>query len=152
VQLKKTWNLKTYDRAIGYLARREHSAKELTAKLTAKGHPLPEIHEAMTRLQAENLQSESRFVESFVRSRISQGKGPRVITQSLEEHGIPADQIKIALESAEVCWFTLAIQVRHQRFGQEIPADFPEKAKQMRFLQYRGFEMEQIRGAFIKNI
>lgn len=140
--------MKSYDKAIQYLARREHSAKELVDKLTAKGFDLPDIHEAIRRLQKEKLQSDDRFVESMIRHRISQGKGPRRIIQELQEHNIPLEQIKLSLEAAEICWITLAQQVRTQRFGNEIPDNFPEKAKQMRFLQYRGFEMEQIQRAF----
>lgn len=140
--------MKTYDRAIIYLARREHSVKELIDKLTAKEHPLDEIHEVIARLQAENLQSEERFVESLIRSRIAKGKGPKRIMHDLASHGIPSHHIKSAMQSAEVCWFTLAAQVRTQRFGESLPDNFPDKAKQMRFLQYRGFDAEQIKRAF----
>jgi regulatory protein len=136
-----------YNSAIRYLARREYSVKELVDKLVLKGFELSAIHETIARLQVENLQSESRFVEMLIRSRISQGKGPVRIIHELEEHHIPFNQIKTALETAEVCWFALASKVRAQRFGDSFPDNYPEKAKQMRFLQYRGFEMEQIRAA-----
>lgn len=140
--------MKTYHDAVRFLARREHSAKELVDKLTAKGYSLSDIHEAIARLQKENLQSDDRFVEMLIRSRISQGKGPCRITQELQEHNIPLDYIKSMIEQEKTCWFTLASQVRAQRFGNALPDNFPEKAKQMRFLQYRGFEMEQIQRAF----
>jgi len=86
--------LRPYDSAIRYLARREHSVRELVDKLIAKGFELSDIHETIARLQAENLQSEGRFVEMLIRSRISQGKGPVRIIHELEEHRIPFNQIK----------------------------------------------------------
>lgn len=132
------------------MARREHSAKELVDKLTAKGFELAEIHEAIAQLQAQNLQSDDRFVECLIRSRISQGKGPVRIIHELQEHHIPLSHIKIALEAAEVCWLSLALRVRIQRFGEVLPSDFREKAKQMRFLQYRGFDSQQIKWAVSK--
>ncbi len=137
-----------YNFAIRYLARREHSVKELGDKLRLKGFELPDIQETIARLQAENLQSEDRFVEMLIRSRISQGKGPVRITHELQEHLIPLSQIKIALEAAEVCWIELAAKVRTQRFGASLPTDYPSKAQQLRFLQYRGFEMGQIKAVF----
>jgi regulatory protein len=139
--------LKIYDHAVRFLARREHSAKELLEKLLTKGYLLSDIQETIARLQAENLQSETRFIESRIRARISQGKGPRWLLEELQEHGFPTHQIKLFLEQAEVCWFTLAAQVREQRFGSALPDNFPDKAKQMRFLQYRGFDSEQIKKA-----
>ena len=40
-----------------------------------------------------------------------------------------------------------ARQTRERKFGAELPRDFKEKARQMRFLQYRGFEQDQITAA-----
>lgn len=134
-----------YTASIRYLARREHSAQELTTKLLSKGYSSSEIQETLVRLQAENLQSDARFIESLIRWRSAQGKGPLRIAQELTEHGFTRAQIKSALETAEVCWVTLATQVRIQKFGEELPSDFSDKAKQLRFLQYRGFDSEQIK-------
>jgi regulatory protein len=35
--------------------------------------------------------------------------------------------------------------VRRKRFGDEPPQDYKERARQSRFLQYRGFTSDQIR-------
>jgi regulatory protein len=39
------------------------------------------------------------------------------------------------------------VKVRHKRFGSELPEDFKERARQARFLQYRGFTTDQINHA-----
>ena len=45
--------------------------------------------------------------------------------------------------------FALAVEIRTKKFGAELPAAFKEKARQMRFLQYRGFEQEHIQSAML---
>ncbi|MBT8092507.1 MAG: RecX family transcriptional regulator, partial [Gammaproteobacteria bacterium] len=46
-----------------------------------------------------------------------------------------------------VDWTEMAREIRARKFGRARPADFKDKARQMRFLQYRGFESEQIQAA-----
>ncbi|MDP6994508.1 MAG: regulatory protein RecX, partial [Woeseiaceae bacterium] len=58
--------------------------------------------------------------------------------------GLGGADIEYALDDAEQDWFELAREVRVRKFGADLPADFPEKARQMRFLQYRGFDAEQV--------
>jgi regulatory protein len=82
-----------------------------------------------------------------VQSRINQGKGPVRIRQELNERGLTGAAIDVALDEAGADWFALARAVRLRKFGDELPADFKEKARQMRFLQYRGFDSEQIQAA-----
>jgi regulatory protein len=47
-----------------------------------------------------------------------------------------------------VDWAAEARTVREKRFGSDQPADYKDRARQSRFLQYRGFSSEQIRQAF----
>ena len=98
-------------------------------------------------LVAEGLQSDARYAESFVQSRISQGKGPVRIREELRERGLCGAAIDLALDESGQDWLDLARDVRVRKFGQALPLDFPEKARQMRFLQYRGFESDQVRRA-----
>jgi regulatory protein len=53
----------------------------------------------------------------------------------------------MALEASDADWYELAREIRSRKFGRLKPADFKEKAKQMRFLQYRGFEPDHIQVA-----
>ncbi len=127
-----------------YLARREHARGELLDKLTGFGFE-PDIAEAaVARLVDDGLQSDERFVEAFVRSRIGQGKGPARIRADLREKGVTSSLIHAGLEGANQDWYALAVDVRLKKFGSDTPANFKEKARQMRFLQSRGFESDHI--------
>ena len=135
-------------KAMDYLARREYGARELERKLAKAGFDPQVATDAVGQLQSDGLQDDRRFVESFASSRISQGKGPARILQELKQRGIESHLIENVLAELSVDWFALAREVRHKKFGQAMPGDFKEKAKQMRFLQYRGFEQSQLQAAF----
>ena len=135
-------------KAMDFLARREYGRAELARKLADKGYRRSIVDEELGRLHEEGLQSDTRFAESFVLSRINQGKGPVRIRADLGQRGLRDGVIEGALESAACDWYELARQERVKKFGHEAPADFKEKARQMRFLQYRGFEQDHIQSAF----
>ena len=130
-----------------YLARREHARGELLDKLTRFGFDADVADEAIARLVGDGLQSDARFAEAFVRSRINQGKGPARIRADLRERGLADAAIDLALEEADEDWYALARDVRLKKFGPDTPSEFREKARQMRFLQSRGFEPDQIQAA-----
>ena len=140
--------LEARKKAMDFLARREYGQTELIKKLADKGFERDVAAEAVTQLTDEGLQSDQRFAESFVQSRISQGKGPVRIRLDLGQRGIPDSTVEIALEEAAPDWYALARVQRIKKFGEAVPADFKEKARQMRFLQYRGFEKDHIQSAF----
>lgn len=134
-------------KAMDYLARREHAAGELADKLVRAGF-LPELAAAtVEQLTIDGLQSDARFVEAFVHGRIGQGKGPLRIRAELAERGIPAAVAEEAIEASGADWFALARDVRERKFGRRLPREFTEKARQMRFLKYRGFDAEQVQAA-----
>lgn len=134
-------------KAMDYLARREYGHAELVRKLETAGFARDLAGDAVDRLREEGLQSDDRFAESFVQSRINQGKGPVRIRLELNERALDGAAIDRALEAADADWYRLACKVRVQKFGPALPADFREKARQMRFLQYRGFDGEAIQVA-----
>lgn len=139
--------LEARKKAMDYLARREYGKEELRAKLRDFGFDAETAHAAVERLTDDGLQSDRRFVESFVQSRISQGKGPVRIRLDLNGRGIDAELVTDFLRGADCDWITLAREVRQRKFGSARPRDFREKARQMRFLQYRGFEPDQVQAA-----
>ena len=130
-----------------FLARREYGRAELVKKLADKGYEQSVAEDAVARLRDEGLQSDARFAESFVQSRINQGKGPVRIRQELGQRGVSDGTVEAALEEAAPDWYALAREIRRKKFGRALPADFTEKARQMRFLQYRGFEQGHIQAA-----
>ncbi len=135
-------------KAMDLLARREHSRDELCRKLEKAGFESDVAFDAIRALADEGLQSDARFVESFVQSRINQGKGPARIRADLGQKGVNASVIDAAIEQTGADWCALAREIRAHKFGPDQPGDFKEKARQMRFLQYRGFESDHIQSAF----
>lgn len=129
------------------LARREHSSQELRRKLGFKGFDGAEVDEALAGLRQDQLQSDERFIEALVRSRTNKGCGPLRIQAELREHGITDERIAQAVDANAGEWHERIEEVRRKRFGAASPGDMGERARQMRFLQYRGFTTEQIRAA-----
>ncbi|MBQ0718757.1 MAG: regulatory protein RecX [Gammaproteobacteria bacterium] len=127
------------------LARREHSRKEVSDKLQQKFAPDSELlNTVLDKLVADDLLSDQRFSEAFVRWRVGKGQGPVRIRAALRERGVDADA---PLSTCGVDWFALAGEVANKRFGEAPASDLKQRAKRMRFLQYRGFNGEQIRAA-----
>ena len=130
--------------AMNLLARREHLREELKIKLIKRfgAHVQAEVEEILENLETENLLSDERFVESYLRQRGNKGYGPDRIRQELRQKGAPSELISIAFEATEQDWVALAREVRCKKFGPQGPGDFKEKSKQIRFLMYRGFSGE----------
>ena len=135
-------------KAMDFLARREYGQVELIKKLADKGYLRRLIEQEIQTLTEERLQSDDRFAGAFVQSRINQGKGPVRIRLDLRQRGISDAVIEMAIEESAADWHGLASEVRLRKFGDVAPADFKAKAKQMQFLQYRGFEQDHVQGAF----
>lgn len=133
--------------ALDLLAQREHSRLELQNKLLQKDFARDEVESLLNILIAENLLSDERFCEAFIRSRITKGQGELSIKEELRQRGVSNELIHHYL-SSQNNWQEKIETVRRKKFGDEIPKDFKERAKQMRFLQYRGFSIEQINEIF----
>jgi len=134
-------------KAMDYLARREHARGELLNKLTSFGFDPGVSEDAIAQLIDDGLQSDQRFVEAFIRSRINQGKGPSRIRADLRGRGVAGALIDEGLVEADQDWHKLAREVRVKKFGTGHARDFKDKARQMRFLQSRGFEQDHIQSA-----
>jgi len=128
-----------YDKALGYLARREHSERELAAKLARGGLEGDAAQDAITRLKAQNYQSDTRFGEMLVRTRIEAGYGPRWIVAELRTHGIDEAQARALIDEAEPDWEDIARRQLRRRYGPKRAADAAERAKRATFLLRRGF-------------
>jgi regulatory protein len=101
---------------------------------------------ALDRLAAQQLQDDARFVEVFVRSRVARGQGPLRIAQELRQRGIPDRAARAALDDGAHDWTALAHAALRRQF-KSLPADPKGRARQLRFLEYRGFTAGQIRAA-----
>ncbi|TDJ29952.1 MAG: regulatory protein RecX [Gammaproteobacteria bacterium] len=134
-------------RALDLLARREHSRSELQLKLLARAFVPVLVEETLDALQADGLLDEGRFIDSFIRSRIGKGQGPTRIQAVLQQRGIDRHRVQTWLRDSDFDWSSLAAGVREKRFGPGPPESFEERARQTKYLQYRGFEIEQIKAA-----
>lgn len=138
--------------AIRFLARREHSHYELRRKLESKGFSTEIIKDVLNELQQENLLSDERYAEARADSRIRRGYGPRWIERELAENGVAASLVREVLIRPHGFWSDLAAETRTKKFSAAIPRDYAEKARQMRYLQYRGFSTEQIRDCMTDDV
>ena len=134
--------------AIMLLTRREHSAQELSQKLIVKGYDAGLMPSLLQNLMQEGLQSDSRFAESYMRFRREKGFGPIHIQQELQQRGVSADVISAIVDVRDTKWLEYLESARKKRFGQELPQNLKDRAKQTRFLAYRGFSQDQISGVF----
>lgn len=135
--------------AVRLLARREHGAGELKRKLQLRGYVPTAIDVVILRLTDRGMLSDLRFVTSFINQHAQRGHGPTRIRGELRQQGVPADVIEDQLRLTEVDWDRVAEDVRSRKF-KAVPRSGAERAKQSRFLQYRGFSSEQIRAAMGK--
>jgi len=136
-----------YQRAIRLLASREHSRLQLFRKLIDKGFDSEQVDIVLDLLAQQNLQSDERFTEDFIHSRINRGQGPIRIQAELRERGTSDELINEYLDFSDATWSELVDEVRRKRFGHALPEEYQTRAKQARFLQHRGFTSEQIRRA-----
>ena len=134
-------------RALALLARREHSRLELERKLLDREFVPALVEDVLDALQADGLLDEGRFLESFIRTRIGKGQGPTRIVAELNQRGIDRGRAQAWLRGSELDWPSLAAGVREKRFGPSRPESFKERARQTKYLQYRGFELDQIKEA-----
>ncbi len=129
--------------AMELLARREYAAQELSQKLNSKFDADPMVAQVVAELQADNLQCDTRFAESFVRSRINRGHGPMRIRREIGQRGIGSELLEAAIAHCEPDWFELARELRLRRFP-VVGDDQKLRARVQRFLSYRGFGYDQI--------
>lgn len=133
--------------AVRMLSRREHSTEELKRKLASKGYPATSIETVLDKLGKKNWVSDERYTTNYVHHHARRGHGPVRIRAELRQQGIGDSQIQQEVSGGERDWNLLASEVRRRKFGAELPATAAERAKQARFLQYRGFNSDQIRAA-----
>jgi len=126
------------------LARREYGFWEVIDKLSAKGFEQTSVIETLTSFTEAGLQSDARFAESTLRNTASKGQGLRRARAHLSALKVGDDAIAQAIREVDIDWFLIALQAKRKKFGDEIAVEFAEKAKQQRFLAYRGFSQDEI--------
>jgi regulatory protein len=132
--------------AVALLARRDLPSSELRERLGARGFEPEATAEALAALAAEGALNDERYAHNYVAYHAGRGRGPVRIGADLRARRLPEELIEAALASGPD-WRPLAAAARVRRFGKSPPANWREKARQARFLQYRGFSADHIRAA-----
>ncbi|HEK0787317.1 regulatory protein RecX [Proteus sp. GOKU] len=145
-----------YQYAIFMLSRRDYSTSELQRRIerrireTEKDSPTaPEcLPQVIERLLESQYLDDSRTIYSFFRSYLNKSYGPLRIRQELRLKGFPSEIIERVLEETDTDWYALCQDLKEKKFGTAKPKDFKERAKQIRYLQYRGFTSDYINALF----
>jgi regulatory protein len=141
-------------RALQYLARREYSRAELRGKLlphvqaeadfeqvfNSSGHV--NLDALLDDLAARGWLSDERAATQLVHAKRSRF-GTQRITHELRQKGIAEELISAALPELKDSELAVAREVWKKKFG-TVPQDEKEKAKQVRFLQSRGFSLDVV--------
>jgi regulatory protein len=134
--------------AMHFLARREHSQHELKHKLLLKFSQINEVslNEALVQLKAENLQSDSRFAESYTRFRKNKGFGYLHIKRELELRRVHPDIISEYLNPDHIDWISIATSLLKKKIRRTKVVIIKQKeySKLVWYLQNRGFIHNQI--------
>ncbi|PKF32355.1 regulatory protein RecX [Acinetobacter proteolyticus] len=135
--------------AFALLTRRDYSQAELITKLNQYAVNPEEVVKLVEELAQQNYQSDQRVAELTLASQLRKGKGLQRIKQALKAKQL--DTGLITEELQDVDWLNQAYQLKLKKFGQEVATDPKIKARQIRFLQYRGFDMGVIMKAIARS-
>lgn len=128
--------------AFAALTRKEYSKADLVEKLALYAVDREEVIKLVDELATENYQSDQRVAEMLLSSQKRKGKGPNRIKLALKNKKIDIELIQEELKETD--WNEQAYQLKVKKFGKTVERDPKLKAKQIRFLQYRGFDLDTI--------
>ncbi|MDO9422660.1 MAG: regulatory protein RecX, partial [Methylobacter sp.] len=121
------------------LARREHSQKELLAKLALRGFDRDDALPVIDELAEQGWQDDLRYAESYARFRILKGYGPIRVSYELSQNGIAAIDLDAIVQQEAGSWMALLERVYRKKYADDAVSDRNEWAKRSRFLLHRGF-------------
>ena len=130
-----------------YLSIREHSKLELHNKLTQKGYDSIDIRDCIDEFSSKDIQSDTRFTEEYIRSKLKKNKGPRLVSSELTARGISDSLInKKISEISYQEWCNAALKALVKKLhGASVSID--NKDKIYSFLISRGFDHKMIKYA-----
>jgi regulatory protein len=130
------------NRALGLLARREHSRTELERKLAVHAEDPDEVKSVLDELVRSGMLSDARFAEQYVHTQ-SRKFGALKLAFALRERGVKPEVAAAVLADAKANELSAARNVWQKKFSTP-PQDAQERGKQIRFLQSRGFSSKTI--------
>ena len=129
-----------------FLSRREHSTKEIFTKMSSRVESKGLLEVEIENLKQEGLISDERFAESYFHSRKNKGYGPLRIRNELKQRGV-GDKLYYPLAN-EIEWSEFALEVLKKKVRGNMPTETKEILKLKKFLNYRGFNFQDIDRAF----
>jgi len=136
-------------RALALLVRREHSRKELTRKLVARGIANEDAGAAVGWMTESGWQDDARFACSLARTRAMAGYGPLHIRAELATHDVGQQAIQAAFDAladaGEDDWKSRARELAERRFALAATVTLAVQRKAADFLARRGFDGDTIR-------
>ncbi len=130
--------------AVRLLSRREHSAFEIRDKLAKREFDSSEIEQTIVELRQGGWLSDERFAEAYIRMRQLKGFGPIRISIELNERGVKESIVETYLHAGETSWSQTLVEQYKKKYKNKAIEDYSDKAKRIRFLQYRGFSLDSI--------
>lgn len=149
--------------AFYYLSRREYGKAELKQKLIDKEQAPDKIDALLDEFEKKGYQSDYRTTLMLIRENIRKGRGrgrikqefyrkkiamPSNIDELIDMANAESEEFKEFVDDSAdnlvdgVDWLKLAVTARTKKYGDDIPTEQKDKAKQLRFLQYRGFQSD----------
>ena len=133
-----------YEQAVKLLAKRDYSSGEIERSLKRETSDGGGLRAVIERLTSNHYLDDSRLIDKEIGKQLIKRHGKSRIKQELRLKGLASDLIEQALEDIDVDWFELASGLKSKKFGDNPPEDAKDKAKQIRYLQYRGHSMSII--------
>lgn len=124
------------------LARRDYGRQELIDRLNRYAADEAEVIQLVDELETNKYVDDGRVANSMLNSEIYKGNGPRKIQQAFQKKKVDMELVEEKLD--EIDWFQQAYDLKVKKFGEKVATDQKDKAKQIRFLQYRGFSLDLI--------
>ena len=149
--------------AFYYLSRREYGKAELKQKLLDKEQDPDKIDDLLDEFEEKGYQSDYRTTLMLIRENIRKGRGhgrirqefyrkkmamPSNIDELIDMANAESEEFSEFIEDSAdnlvdgVDWLKLAVSARTKKYGDDIPTEPKDKARQLRFLQYRGFNTD----------
>jgi len=117
---------------------------EIRDKLSRREFENSEIEQAIIELQQGGWLSDERYAEAYIRMRQQKGFGPIRISMELNERGVKESIIDTYLNEQDDSWLHTLQQQYQKKYKNKAVEDYNDKAKRIRFLQYRGFPLDAI--------
>lgn len=140
IKKKDYGKLKMY--CIWLLSKRSYGRNELGKKLSVYAQNIEDVEKLLDEMEEYKYIDDNQYASSLLKSEVSKGRGKAKIAQVFKNKGV--DIAKIDEELSGINWFKQALEIKIKKFGAKVETDQKLKAKQIRYLQYRGFGFDVI--------